>query len=837
MFSSQALCLFKGPTFFLASKLGRLLLASATLACALLFSACAKNSSDSGEPVETQVGTTQKTDSAMSTVEHGDSRQPGFSLEVIDDENMGRRAIADIDHDGFNDIIVHRWADERGKKGNGELAWYRYPDWRKFIIASDKEFFGDYIEAADLDNDGDIDVIAPVGTDGVAKLYAYIQESSSALAQRQWREVFIGEVKTGKSEAKDIMLADFDLDGLQDIAIRSDSAAAILFNNGNLQYQLREIPIRSHEGATLGDLDADGDIDIVLNGYWLANPGDTARSASWQQHDIDPQWFNQETGEWRDNSVRVQVAEINGDNKLDVVYTHSEKDQFSFAWYESVDPVKGPSGWIKHDLPKQNYAHTLLAYDADLDGDVDLFTTGTVWNDYNHKRKARPTLWTNDGAGNFTESVVGDQFNYVGVPGDIDNNGTLDVTGTLAWDRPPIYVLRNNLNYPADQWRAHVIDTQRKKYGDYDKNWEWLRYFGLSAVDAIRSGENLNERHKDLVSGRFYYHNPGSLDGVWERSDLGLNVDAGIVADVDGDNYQDLIAFQGPKLFWLEQTSVSGSKQNLWTHTEINFTGDFQPADHLNPQGARVVDLIPGGRPEISFEGGDGLYVLDLSRAPKQWALHKVASTTGDGHAWGDFDKDGDMDLITAATQKPFAISLFENLGKLDTEFQERRIGELSHDSDRVEVADLNKDGLLDIVVGQEVYPVGSAQTDVYLFTQNADDEQAPSFTRKTILPKAESVNSLRLKDMDFDGDIDIVLGEMGGDKRIVLLQNDGSGDFSSQHMISTGREIHGLILEDLDGDQDTDAAAIAWDNHPNMYVFENLSVDSYAGGKKKALR
>ena len=752
-----------------------------------------------------------------------------FEFESIDSDNMGRRAIADIDHDGFNDVIVHRWADDRGKKGNGELSWYRYPNWRKFIIAKDKEFFGDYIEASDLDGDGDVDILAPVGTDGVAKLYAYLQDASDRLDQRVWREVFIGEVKTGKSEAKDIMLADFDLDGREDIAVRSDSAAAIFFNDGNLSYTLREISIPSHEGAVAGDVDGDGDVDLIMNGYWLCNPGKKARTKGWKQIAIDKQWYTQDTGEWRDNSVRVQLADLNGDSRQDIIFTHSEKDQFSFAWYENVKPAKGPKGWIKHDLPKQNYAHTLLAFDADLDGDTDLFTTGTVWNDYNHQRRAKPQLWTNNGKGEFEARVVGDQFNYVGIAGDLDNNGSTDIFGTLAWDRAPIYALRNRLNYHADQWQTHIIDEQRKKFGDFDKNWEWLRYFGLAAID----GETNTKR---LVSGRYLYQSSakeGTKDSAladWQRSDLGINVDAGIAVNVDGDAAQDLIAFQGGKLFWLEEQPG----KTEWKAKEIAFEGEFRPADHFNPQGARTADVIPGGRAEVSFEGGDGLYVLDLSNAPASWVLHRVADTTGDGHAWGDIDRDGDLDLVTAATGKTFAISAFINPGKLGKIFSERRIGTLSHDADRVELADMTGDGWLDVVVGQEVYPVGSSQTDVYLFTHPGSAKLSSAFKRSVLLPEAESVNSLRLADLDFDGDIDVLLGEMGGKKRVLVLENSGDGKVAKVHTVALGKEIHGLILSDLDGDKDIDAAAIAWDNHPFMYVFENLAVDTYAKGEKK---
>ncbi|MEM8864543.1 MAG: hypothetical protein AAGF31_03245, partial [Planctomycetota bacterium] len=107
-------------------------------------------------------------------------------------------------------------------------------------------------------------------------------------------------------------------------------------------------------------------------------------------------------------------------------------------------------------------------------------------------------------------------------------------------------------------WTYFAIDTSRSKWGDWDPP-EWLRYFGLDAADADGDGD------LDLVSGRYFYENPGgTMAADWRRVDLGLNVDACLFVDVDGDTQTDVIAQAYPAVYWLEATDASCSS---WSAT------------------------------------------------------------------------------------------------------------------------------------------------------------------------------------------------------------------------------------------------------------------------------
>jgi len=90
-----------------------------------------------------------------------------FEYIVIDDQTWGIRCIGDIDGDGFADIVA------RAETGSGDhsLAWYEYPNWDQHVITDPESYRSCDIELADIDGDGDLDVIMVIDEPG--KVYWY----------------------------------------------------------------------------------------------------------------------------------------------------------------------------------------------------------------------------------------------------------------------------------------------------------------------------------------------------------------------------------------------------------------------------------------------------------------------------------------------------------------------------------------------------------------------------------------------------------------------------------------------------------------------------------------
>jgi hypothetical protein len=110
--------------------------------------------------------------------------------------------------------------------------------------------------------------------------------------------------------------------------------------------------------------------------------------------------------------------------------------------------------------------------------------------------------------------------------------------------------------------------------------------------------------------------------------------------------------------------------------------------------------------------------------------------------------------------------------------------------SDCVDLGDLDGDGDLDSVVGDDRY------LQVWL---NAGDA---IFTEGQKLTK--NVSDLSLGDLDQDGDLDLF--SVDDESSAVIWLNDGEGNFLSGQRITQGGDGNGIALGDVDSDGDLDA-------------------------------
>ncbi len=277
-----------------------------------------------------------------------------FKYVAVDDgvKNPWAKIVADIDRDGFPDLIVGGQT--------GPLVWYRYPDWTKTVIAQ-----GGYRtvdgEAGDIDGDSDLDIV-------MGGLIWYENPLPKGdPAKTAWAAHQVADHRT-----HDIELADLDKDGKLDIVTRDQSDFGA--KAGDKVYLWRQdkgdkwvsriIECPHGEGLALGDLDRDGDPDVIIGGIWFENPG-SILDGPWQAHRF---------GDWHP-SASVELADINGDGRPDVVLSPSELagNWYRLSWFEAPADAK-QAGWAEHIIVDriECVIHGLATADFNRDGAVDI---------------------------------------------------------------------------------------------------------------------------------------------------------------------------------------------------------------------------------------------------------------------------------------------------------------------------------------------------------------------------------------------------------------------------------------------------------------------------------
>lgn len=364
---------------------------------------------------------------------------------------------------------------------------------------------------------------------------------------------------------------------------------------------------------------------------------------------------------------------------------------------------------------------------------------------------------------------------------------------------------------PADQWTYVQIDDQKAMWGDFDEP-SWLRYFGLDMGDIDGDGD------LDVLTGRNVYLNPGDkMDEQWTKLDLGKNVDGVLFYDAQGDGVPTIIAEALPDVW---EFAYTGNPDAPFTSKVI---GQIPATGHHNGQGFRIADVIPGGKPEILLASLGGLFMLEVGENGN--ATNKVLGkdASDEGFAVADIDGDGDLDLASGFRvegkdpENPLVVVWFENPGDGSENWKRHNVGTTLHAVDRVEIADLDGDGKADISVAEERYPGLEPDASLWVYLQRDD-----SWERRKVVTQY-SMNNLDTADIDHDGDIDLITCEhKGPDLALQIWQNDGSANFTKIE-VDQGKESHlGAKARDMDGDGDLDIVSIGWDQHKFVHLWRN---------------
>jgi hypothetical protein len=353
----------------------------------------------------------------VGTIKNNDS-DFAFAPSIIstEDNDVSSVFAADVDKDGDIDVLSGSL--------NGELVWYKNENtagnesqWTSHIISQTGNISS--VFAADVDKDGDIDVLSGSSN---GKLVWYKNENTAG-NESQWTSHIISQTQDSSS----IFAVDVDKDGDIDVLSGSSNGELVWYKNENTagnesQWTSHIIPSQTQDSSSVfaADVDKDGDIDVLSGSLldtklvWYENTA--GNESQWTSHIIS------QTG----NSSSVFAADVDKDGDIDILSGSS-----SIVWYENT-AEKGTQ-WTSHIISQTGNSSSVFAADVDKDGDIDVFSGSLngklVWYE---NTVGKGTQWTSH--------IISQTGNSSSVfAADVDKDGDIDVLSgsynnkTTAW--------------------------------------------------------------------------------------------------------------------------------------------------------------------------------------------------------------------------------------------------------------------------------------------------------------------------------------------------------------------------------------------------------------------
>ena len=353
-----------------------------------------------------------------------------FERQKIGDVVYEAASAFDVNKDGAIDIV-----------SGG--AWFQGPDFKTTHKICDVMASGDYFDdfadyPLDVNGDGYVDIV----TGGWWGKTLQWRENPKGKAV-EWTTHDVLEV--GNIERASF----YDLDGDGFVEVMPVTSPVHIFRltrdaqgKGTGVFEKHTIAVEGGggHGFGCGDINKDGNPDLLFAGGWFEAPEDP--------YDVDA-WVWHKDWDLGSASVPILVYDVNGDGADDLIVGGAHS--YGLWWYEQRKDGDGKRIWTKHDIdPHRSQYHEMQLVDIDNDGDVELITGKRYHAHSGHDPGAE------DPVGLYYFEINGGAFQRVtidyGPPDrasgagiylwveDVDGNGWKDI---IAPGKEGLYLFRN----------------------------------------------------------------------------------------------------------------------------------------------------------------------------------------------------------------------------------------------------------------------------------------------------------------------------------------------------------------------------------------------------------
>ena len=699
----------------------------------------------------------------------------------------------------------------------------------------------------DLDFDGDMDIIA-TGLDG-DDVNWYENDGSENFTERT--------IDADLDGALGLVVNDLDGDGDMDVFVTAFQGDDVVWyeNNGSQSFTKTVIDanLTTAYGLDVQDLDGDGDMDVIAAGrgindvVWYANDG----SESFTKNAIDNDLAN---------ARQVVVRDMDDDGDMDVIATSSNSSGDDLVWYANDGSENFTANAIANDLASG--AFDLQVQDIDGDNDQDVIVTAFNDND---------VLWyANDGSENFTKNTIDNNFSgpaEVAI-GDLDGDGDLDVVATARTGNDVMFYANSDSGYVLDISLSGTPNGSETLTISPTSNSIYDFAGNAAATSQSYSTVTLKDQRPTMTITAVNGSSASVSDGS-TTNDANLTVTFTSSASTTN--------------FSVGDVTVSGGSLSSFSGSGTTYTATFTPS----ADGATTIDVAAGTFTDASGYTNAAATQFNWTYDATKPVINMRAST---GSSWVnsyDVTNNSSLTMYFIATESITGFTV-DDVGVINGSLSSfsgsgtTYTATLTPSGDGLTVIYVPADGYTDAATNNNVGSIpfywtydgtaptyisgtyitgnnskvkirfsetvydtwsgssGSGALEVGDFTLSisggtatlastnptAITKDVPTFSETKIDNNLDGAWGVKIVDLDFDGDKDVVAGGYFGDD-LNWYENDGSESFTERSIDANLDGVLGLAVNDIDGDGDLDILATAKEDD-DVVLYTNNGSESF---------